>query len=179
MEANIKPMNQFCLEILFFPVNILLFWRRHLFKAWNIRFCLHRTGSIEPALTRTGLHWGAWKGFTNHTGAYRCITVYLWVINQSTCRVWGHCLCCAHYCLHKNSPKWVQWRSGDGAWLDLTLSNYGQQIFSIFKPILHFYINVAALITFERHVPACQTPVSVSADSILTVLWFLPRNNLN
>ena len=62
--------------------------------------------------------------------------------------------------------------SGEGARLELSLSNYGKQIFSFFKPIVHFYINVAALSTFKRHVPACQTPVRVSDGSIrIPVLW--------
>ena len=64
--------------------------------------------------------------------------------------------------------------SGKGAWLELSLSNYGKQIFSFFKPIVHFYINVAALSTFKRHILACQTqtPVRVSDGFILPVLWF-------
>ena len=34
--------------------------------------------------------------------------------------------------------------SEEGGWLELSLSNYGKQIFSFFKPIVHFYIKVTA-----------------------------------
>ena len=62
-------------------------------------------------------------------------------------------------------------RSGpSGAWVELSLGNYGKQIFSFFQPIVHFNINVAALSTFIRHVPACETPVRVSDGSILPIL---------
>ena len=64
---------------------------------------------------------------------------------------------------------WVQWFLG-GSVARTSLSNYGKQLFSFFKLIEYFSINVAALSTFKRHVPACQTPISVSAVSILTVL---------
>ena len=69
----------------------------------------------------------AWEGFTNHWAEYRCI-----LINQSTCISRGYCIYCAHYCLHKNSPQWVQWfREGGGARLVLSLCNYGKQIYFI------------------------------------------------
>ena len=60
------------------------------------------------------------------------ISVYFWVINQSTCRVWGHWICCIHYCLHKT----LHSGSSEEVWLELSLSNYGKQM-----PIVHFHIN--------------------------------------
>ena len=63
--------------------------------------------------------------------------------------------------------------SEEGVWLKLRLISYEKHIFSFFKRIAPFYVNVAALSTFKRHVPASHTPVRVSAGSILPDLWVI------
>ena len=67
--------------------------------------------------------------------------------------VWGHCICCAHV-----GPV-------HGSWLERCLSNYGEQIISFFKHIVHFYINVAACNDIYLLVSRWY-----ASDSILTVL---------
>jgi len=110
-------------------------------KYWT--HCRHRTGSIEPVLTPTALPEWLERDLLTIPYIIVCIKT-----------------------LHSGFSD-----SRERLWLEHSLSNYEKQIFYFFKPIVHFYINVAALSTFQRHVPACQTPVRVSAYSILTALW--------
>ena len=86
-------------------------------------------------MTRTTLPERPERDLHKHTSACRCI----FLSNQATDRlVWGQCICCTPYCLHKNSPEWVQCSGcGEGVWLGFSLSNYGKQIFSFFNHIVH------------------------------------------
>ena len=84
---------------------------------------------------------------TNHTAFYRSIFLSNQSIDQSHLE-FGVIVYVVYIIFCTVGPC----GSGEGAWL---------------KPIVQ-----CALSTFKRHVPACQTPVRVSADSMLSVLLY-------
>ena len=117
--------------------------------------------SIEPALTRTALPKWLERDLLIiqlQIGVY-CIVLS----NQSIdlYKLGSLYMLCTLLSAQKLSTVGPVVPGREQGW-NLVLVIMAKQLFSFFKPIVHFYINVAALSTFKGHVPACQAPVRVS-----------------